>query len=163
MPAEEKNLITPQGFDKLSAEYNYLWKEERPRIVEVVSWAASNGDRSENGDYIYGKKRLREIDRRLRYLSRQLETAEIINPELSASDRIGFGASCEIIDEDGEYRVFILVGEDETEPSKGLISWKCPIGQALLGKRVGDFVSYFTPKGERSLEVITISYKTINL
>ncbi len=153
-----KNLITPEGFKRLSDEYQQLWNVERPSVVEVVSWAAGNGDRSENGDYIYGKRKLREIDRRLAYLGKQIHAALVIDPTQVKSEVIAFGATVRISDEEGEERTYALVGDDETDPNRGIISWRSPIGQALLRRRIGDFVSYKTPRGERSLEILEIRY-----
>ena len=156
-----KNYITRNGFQRLQAEFNHLKRRERPEVVEVVAWAASNGDRSENGDYIYGKKKLREIDKRLRFLQRQLDNAEIVDPAEISSDRVLFGATVTLIDEYDNKRVYSIVGSDESEPAEGKISWLSPIAKALFKARVGDYVSFNSPQGEREVEVLKIEYKDI--
>ena len=162
MSGNEKNYITPLGFNKLQAEYSHLKRRERPEVVEVVSWAASNGDRSENGDYIYGKRRLREIDKRLRYLRRQLDSAEIVDPcAITQSDRIVFGATVVIEDEEGVKKTYMIVGVDESEPEKGKISWKSPLARALMKGRCGELISFKTPQGERDIEILSVEYKPI--
>ena len=153
-----KNYVTPLGAEKLRAELRQLRDVERPKLVEVVAWAASNGDRSENADYIYGKRRLREIDRRVRLLSRRLEMAEIIDPGKQSSDRVLFGATVKVEDQDGEERSYVIVGIDETDASRGWISWISPIGKALLQAKVDDVVVIQTPKGELELTVLDIQY-----
>lgn len=157
----DKNLITPVGYEKLVSEYDMLRYQERPKLLQTIAWAAGNGDRSENADYIYGKKRLREIDRRLNFLGSRIKTAEIIEPTHSTATHVAFGATVCVEDEDGERKTYILVGEDESEPASGRISWKSPIGKSLLNARPGDYVSFKTPKGEKSLEVIEVSYVSI--
>ncbi len=142
-------------------EYRQLKYEERPKIVEVVHWAAGNGDRSENGDYIYGKKRLREIDRRLRFLSKRVDIAEVVDPAEVQSDRVLFGATVTIETEEGETKTWAIVGADESNPEQGRISWTSPIARALFKSRVGDFVTYRIPAGEKEIEVLKIEYKSI--
>ena len=152
-------FITPQGFAALRAEYEQLFAIERPKIVETVSWAASLGDRSENADYLYGKKRVREIDRRLSYLSRVMKSAKVVDPARQEQrDTVRFGATVEIADEDDQRRTLTLVGEDEGDASAGQISWAAPIARALVGARVGDERTVRLPAGEKSYEIIRISY-----
>lgn len=158
---EEKNYITPRGAKKLRDELKTLMEVERPEVVRTVSWAASNGDRSENGDYIYGKRRLREIDRRVRFIRKRLEIAHEISPENQNSDKILFGASVTVMNEDGKKIIYSIVGKDESEPTKGKISWISPIAKSLLGKKVDDVVIVKTPKGELELEIIKIEYREI--
>jgi len=151
--------ITPQGFARIRAEYEELFGVERPRIVETVSWAASLGDRSENADYLYGKKRLREIDRRLSYLSKVMKSTKVVDPaKQEQRDTVRFGAIVELADEDDERRVVTLVGEDEADASAGRISWAAPVARALIGAKVGDERIVRLPAGEKSYEVIRISY-----
>ena len=152
-------FITPQGFAALRAEYEELFAIERPKIVETVSWAASLGDRSENADYLYGKKRLREIDRRLSYLAKVMKSAKVVDPaKQEQRDTVRFGATVELADEDDERRILTLVGEDEADASSGKISWAAPIARALVGAKVGDERTVRLPAGEKSYEVISISY-----
>ena len=148
MGSDTKNYITPGGFTKLKDELKQLLDVERPTVVRTVSWAASNGDRSENGDYIYGKRRLREIDRRIRFLSKRIESAEVIDPAKQSGERVVFGALVEVETSDGTVKRYQIVGIDESEPAVGRLSWISPIAKALLGKKVGDLVLYSTPKGE---------------
>jgi transcription elongation factor GreB len=151
--------ITPQGFARIRAEYDELFGVERPKIVETVSWAASLGDRSENADYLYGKKRLREIDRRLSFLAKVMKSAKVVDPARQEQrDTVRFGATVELADEDDERRVVTLVGEDEADASEGRISWAAPIARALIGARVGDERIVRLPAGEKSYEVIGITY-----
>jgi transcription elongation factor GreB len=157
----EKNYITPTGFKKLQEEFQYLKHDERPKVVDVVAWAAGNGDRSENGDYIYGKKRLREIDRRLRFLSKQLDRAEIVNPLDVKSTKILFGATVVVIDESDIEKTYCVVGSDESDPEQGKISWKSPLARALFKHEAGDFITYTTPQGERDLEIVEVRYENI--
>jgi len=154
----EKNYITPAGFKKLQDEYLELKHNERPRIVDTVAWAASNGDRSENADYIYGKKRLREIDRRLGFLTKQIDSAEVVDPTKIRADTVLFGATVTIVDEQGAKKTYAIVGADESDPEAGKISWVSPLGQALFKAKKGDFVSFKSPQGERDVEIIKISY-----
>lgn len=152
-------FITPQGLAHLRAEYEELFAVERPKIVETVSWAASLGDRSENADYLYGKKRLREIDRRLSYLAKVMKAAKVVDPaKQKQRDTVRFGAMVELADEDDERRVVTLVGEDEADASAGRISWAAPIARALIGARVGDERIVRLPAGEKSYEVMSIRY-----
>jgi transcription elongation factor GreB len=152
-------FITPHGFARIRAEYDELFSIERPKIVETVSWAASLGDRSENADYHYGKKRLREIDRRLSYLSKVMKTAKQVDPARQAQrDAVRFGATVELADELDERRVITLVGEDEADASSGQISWAAPIARALIGAKVGEERIVRLPSGEKIYEIIRISY-----
>lgn len=160
----EKNYITPKGFEKLRSELEYLMKIERPEVTKTVAWAASNGDRSENADYQYGKKRLREIDRRIRFLTSRLEKAEVVDPEKPHHPhKVQFGASVKIEDEEGNIREFIIVGVDEIKTELGLISWKSPIGRSLLGKENGDEVSIQTPQGILEYTICEIQYRAITI
>ncbi|WP_234638426.1 transcription elongation factor GreB [Delftia tsuruhatensis] len=159
LPAGGKNYITPQGFARLKSELLDLIDNERPRIVEIVHWAASNGDRSENGDYLYGKKRLREIDRRIRFLTRRLEIAEVVDPSLHAgSEQIYFGATVTYADDEGEERTITIMGIDEADSARGQVSWIAPVSRALLKARVGDEVALPTPAGVRTLEILDVRY-----
>ena len=153
-----KNYITPQGLEKLKSELHRLLYQERPELVKVIAWAASNGDRSENGDYIYGKRRLREMDRRIRFLTQRLEAAEVVDPKKQMADRVLFGASVTIADEEGREATYRLVGLDESDPKSGQISWASPLAKALLGSKVGDCVIVRKPEGEEELEVRRIQY-----
>ena len=157
--SKEINYITPTGFESLRSEFKQLFHEERPKVVETVAWAAGNGDRSENGDYIYGKKRLREIDRRLRFLSRRIESAQVIDPAQQKSEKVVFGATLTVIGEDETEVTYQIVGEDEIDTSGGKISWKSPMAKALLGKSVGDEVLVKRPKGDVWVEIIDLNYK----
>lgn len=157
---DEKNYITPEGFEALKAEFHQLYKIERPEVVRTVSWAAGNGDRSENGDYIYGKRRLRQIDSRCRHLMRRMDLAEIVDASLQQHlEKVYFGASVTLynLDDDTE-QTYRIVGKDELEPSKGYISWVSPLAKSILGKSIGDTVRAATPKGEASFEIIEIKY-----
>jgi transcription elongation factor GreB len=159
LPAGGKNYITPQGYERLRSELLDLIDNERPKMVEIVHWAASNGDRSENGDYHYGKKRLREIDRRIRFLTQRLEIAEISNPSLHhGSDQVFFGATVSYSDDSGAERVVTILGIDEANSALGQISWISPVARALLKSRVGDEVSLVTPQGLQTLEVLKVDY-----
>lgn len=185
LPAGTKNYIRPQGFRKLEEELTHLRKVERPKVVEIVSWAAGNGDRSENGDYIYGKKRLREIDRRLRYLGKRHESAVVVDPALQKTrDQVFFGATVTYIDHHGAERIITIVGIDEADAEHGpkraqpdtrpkenpkgdggsksgepfLVSWVSPVARALLKARVGDTVKVRTPAGDEEIEVLAIRY-----
>ena len=158
-PPAGKNYITPQGYDRLRAELLGLMDDERPKVVEVVHWAASNGDRSENGDYIYGKKRLREIDRRIRFLTQRLEVAEITDPSVHhGKDQVFFGATVTYVDDAQVERQVTILGIDEADTLQGQISWVSPVARALLKSRVGDEVSLVTPHGLQVLEVLRVSY-----
>ena len=153
--------ITPNGLLNLENEYSLLKRIERPKIVETVSWAASNGDRSENADYHYGKKKLREIDKRLSYLSKRINTVTAVDPLKQSSTKIQFGATVTILDEENNKQVYYIVGLDESDACKGKISYTSPLAQALLNKEIGDYVSFKTPKGERDIEIIDFSYSKI--
>jgi transcription elongation factor GreB len=157
----EINYITPQGFEKLMNEQDLLLTKERPELCKVIAWAASLGDRSENADYIYSKKRLREIDKRLRFLKKRIEIAQVVDPKKVKSEKIQFGATIVISDEDGATKKISIVGVDEIETSKGKISWKSPLGMSLLGKTLGDEVSVNAPGGERIYTVEEIHYTEI--
>jgi transcription elongation factor GreB len=160
LPPGTKNYITRAGFDALQAELRDLAKIERPRVVETVSWAAGNGDRSENGDYIYGKKRLREIDHRIRFLTKRLEIAEVVEPsQQKARDRVFFGATVTYEDGQGQERTVTIVGIDEADADRGRVSWISPIARALLKARVGDTVELRTPAGSDAIEVVAIRYE----
>ncbi|BAI98122.1 transcription elongation factor GreB [Sphingobium sp. TA15] len=153
------NYITPEGFAKLRAEYDQLLGVERPKIVEVVSWAAGNGDRSENGDYLYGRKRMREIDGQLKRLSRKMKDAKVVDPRQQPDkSKVYFGATVTIADEDDKRRTVTLVGNDETEASAGRIGWSTPIARALRGAAVGDLRRVMLPAGEKEYEVMEIRY-----
>jgi transcription elongation factor GreB len=152
-------FITPEGFARVRAEYEQLFGSERPKLVDTIAWAAGNGDRSENGDYIYGRKRLREIDRRLSYLSKVMKSAKVVDPASQEQrDTIRFGATVELADEDDARRILTLVGEDEADASSGRISWAAPIARALVGAKVGDERIVRLPAGEKSYEIVKISY-----
>jgi transcription elongation factor GreB len=152
-------FITPAGFGRIRAEYEQLFGEERPRLVEVISWAAANGDRSENGDYIYGRKRLREIDRRLGYLAKVMKEAKLVDPAAQPSqDQVRFGAIVELADEEDSRRTLTIVGDDEADASAGMIGWSAPLARALIGARVGDERLVRLPAGEKSYEVMAIRY-----
>src|SRR3954469_10277216 len=157
--ADSPRFLTPDGLARIRSEYEELFGVERPKIVEVVSWAASLGDRSENADYLYGKKRLREIDRRLGYLARIMKAAKVVDPAMQQDrDQIRFGATVELADEDDNRRTLTIVGDDETDASAGRIGWSAPIARALIGARIGDERIVRLPSGEKSYEVIRISY-----
>lgn len=156
---QQKNYITPEGLEKLKAEYAKLFHDERPKLVEVISWAASNGDRSENADYIYGKRRLREIDGRLRFLSNRLEKVFIVDPATLSGKKVIFGATVTVMNEDEKLSTYQIVGEDETDISKGKISWKSPMAKALLGKSEGDEVMMHKPSGEEALTIEKVEFK----
>src|SRR3569623_1357139 len=156
---DRPNYITPGGFAALRAEYDQLFAEERPKLVEVISWAAGNGDRSENGDYIYGRKKLREIDRRRGWLAKRMKSAQVIDPAVQPDrSRVWFGATVTIADEDDNERVLTLVGDDEAEAGAGRIGWSAPLARALRGAAVGDLMRVVLPAGERDYEILSISY-----
>jgi transcription elongation factor GreB len=160
LPAAVKNYMTPNGFAVLQEELLNLKRVERPEVVDVVSWAAGNGDRSENGDYIYGKRRLREIDRRIRYLTKRLESAEIVDPRLQKNrEQVFFGATVIYVRGDESEHKVTLVGIDEAELSQGKISWISPVAKALLKARVGDAIDVRTPAGVDTIEVLSIVYE----
>ncbi|SFV03728.1 transcription elongation factor GreB [Polaromonas sp. YR568] len=159
LPAGGKNYITPQGYERLRSELLDLIDNERPKMVDVVHWAASNGDRSENGDYHYGKKRLREIDRRIRFLTQRLEIAEISDPSIHhGRDQAFFGATVTYADDSGTERTVTILGIDEANSALGQISWISPVARALLKAKVGDEVSLHTPQGLQTLEILTVDY-----
>jgi transcription elongation factor GreB len=159
MAGPPPRFITPNGFAKIHAEYEELFGKERPKLVETIAWAAANGDRSENGDYIYGRKRLRELDRRLSYLSSIMKAAKIVDPATQASrDQVRFGATVELADEDDNRRSLTIVGDDEADASASRIGWSAPLARALIGARVGDERTVRLPAGEKSYEVMAISY-----
>ncbi len=159
LPAGVNNYITPEGLQRLRAEFRQLQQDERPKIVEIVSWAAGNGDRSENGDYIYGKRRLREIDRRMRFLMKRIEIAEVVDPgKQKNKGRVFFGATVTYSNGEGEEKRVRIVGIDEARSELGEISWISPVAKALLKAEEGDVVEVRTPKGTERLEVIKIAY-----
>lgn len=159
MPDSPPRFITPQGFARVRSEYEKLFGVERPKLVETIAWAAANGDRSENGDYIYGRKRLRELDRRLSHLSRIMKAAKIVNPASQTSrDQVRFGATVELADEDDQRRILTIVGDDEADAGASRIGWNAPLARALIGARVGDERVVRLPSGEKSYEVMAISY-----
>jgi transcription elongation factor GreB len=159
--ASSPRFITPEGFARIRAEYETLFGVERPKLVETISWAAANGDRSENGDYIYGRKRLRELDRRLSHLSRIMKAAKVVNPTAQSSfDQVRFGATVELADGDDMRRRLTIVGDDETDAAAGRIGWSAPLARALIGACVGDERTVRLPGGEKSYEVMSISYPT---
>lgn len=157
--SEKPNYITPAGYRRLREEYEALFAIERPKLVETIAWAAGNGDRSENGDYIYGRKRLREIDRRLGWLSKRMRAANILDPARQPDrSRVFFGATVTLVDEDDRQRVVTLVGEDEADAGAGLVSWNSPLARAIRGAAVGDLRRVALPAGEKELEVAAIRY-----
>lgn len=153
------NYITPQGFQKLQEEFKELYYNERPKLVETVAWAAGNGDRSENGDYIYGKKRLRQIDSRLRFLRDRIEAAQVINPLDQTGEKVHFGATVTVFTEDDEEKTYTIVGEDETDAKLNRISWKSPMAKALMNKQTGDEVKVIRPSGPLFCEIVKVEYK----
>ncbi|MSO73333.1 MAG: transcription elongation factor GreB [Rhodospirillaceae bacterium] len=154
-----KNYVTPEGFRNLQDELLRLRRVERPKVVEIVAWAAGNGDRSENGDYIYGKKRLREIDRRIRYLTKRHESATVVDPALQKNhDQVFFGATVTYADDQGDEKTVRIVGIDQADLDAGMVSWVSPIATALLKASIGDVVKLRTPAGEESIEVVAIHY-----
>jgi transcription elongation factor GreB len=165
LPAGTKNYMTPGGFQRLKAELNELVDKERPQVVAIVSWAAGNGDRSENGDYIYGKKRLREIDRRIRFLIKRLDKAEVVDPlarrDADNADQIYFGATVKVRDSRGGDRTVSIVGVDEIDTDRGFISWVSPMARALIKAREGDTVTVQTPAGAEDLQVMEVAYDAL--
>jgi transcription elongation factor GreB len=157
LPSHGKNYMSPAGFARLKAELRELVELERPEVVKTVAWAASNGDRSENGDYLYGKKRLREIDRRVRFLIKRLESAEVVHSSGRDTDQVFFGARVRLKSAAGEKYVTIL-GLDEVDPAHGIVSWVSPIARALIKAREGDTVTLRTPAGEERLEILEVTY-----
>ncbi len=164
LPPGLRNYMTPHGHARLLAELNQLIRVERPEVVSVVSWAAGNGDRSENGDYIYGKRRLREIDRRIRFLSKRLENAVVVDPrDREATDRVYFGATVTVLDAvTGDTASYSLVGIDEADPGRGRISWISPLARALLKAELGDSVRFQAPGGWRELEIVEVVYEALD-
>jgi transcription elongation factor GreB len=159
LPAGAKNYMTPQGFERLREELMTLMRKERPDVVQVVSWAAANGDRSENGDYLYGKKRLREIDRRIRFLSKRLERSEVVDPaKRPKTDQVFFGATVTWSNAKGDERTIKIVGIDEVDTGKGHVSWISPIAKALLRACEGDVVKMRTPGGVEEIEIVKVTY-----
>jgi len=159
LPVGGKNYITPQGYAALRTELFDLIDNERPKVVDIVHWAASNGDRSENGDYIYGKKRLREIDRRIRFLTKRLEIAEVTDPSVHAGkDQVFFGATVTYVEEAGDVRTVTILGIDEADSLKGEVTWISPIARALIKAREGDVVKLVTPVGMQEVEVLRVQY-----
>ena len=165
LPVGTRNYMTPGGFSRLKSELDELVAKERPALVTTVAWAASNGDRSENGDYLYGKKRLREIDRRIRFLIRRLDNAEVVDPaaprDEDATDRAFFGATVTVMGGDGAKRTLSIVGIDETDTARGYISWISPMARALLRGREGDVVTLRTPAGVEELEIVEVAYRPL--
>jgi len=158
MPDGFTNYITPAGHKRLNDELARLWQVDRPKVVDTIAWAASNGDRSENGDYIYGKRKLREIDRRIRFLSKRLDSAVVVDNAGKAHERVYFGATVTVADASGGERTVSIVGVDELDPGRGRVSWISPIATALLKASVGDVVTMRTPRGAEELEIIAIRY-----
>jgi len=161
-PAPARNYISPAGYARLRAELKQLVELERPEVVRTVSWAAKNGDRSENGDYLYGKKRLREIDRRVRFLIKRLEAAEVVDSAGRDSDQVFFGSTVAIKTRNGEKRTITIVGVDETDTAKGRVSWISPVARALIKAREGDTVFLKTPAGPEELELLEVRYDPID-
>lgn len=162
IPPGAPNYISPAGYARLKDELEHLVKSERPKVVEVVAWAASNGDRSENGDYIYGKRRLREIDRRIRFLSKRLDIAQVVDPlRQGDNDQVFFGATVVIGDESGDEQTYTIVGVDEADATKGRISWISPLARAIIKSREGDSVRLQTPAGPRDLDILSVRYLAI--
>lgn len=158
MSGDDKNYLTPAGFEKLKSEYHQLLNEDRPKVVATVAWAASNGDRSENADYIYGKKRLREIDSRLRFLLGRLDKAFVVDPQALTGDRVVFASTVKVENEEGDELIYQIVGEDEFDIKVGKISWKSPVAKALLGKKVDDEVLVNKPQGQEILTIKEIKF-----
>lgn len=163
LPRGLKNYISPAGYARLRTELKHLLDEARPEVVRTVSWAASNGDRSENGDYIYGKRRLREIDRRIRFLTKRLDNAEVVdNAQREATDQVFFGAMVTYVDGEGEERTITIVGMDEVDPRRHRVSWIAPVSRALLKSRVGDVVRFESPRGAEELDIVDVRYEPIS-
>lgn len=155
-----QNLITPDGYRKIESELTQLFEVERPKLVEEVAVAAAHGDRSENAEYIYGKKRLREIDKRMNFLKRRLDIAKVIDPKTMSGDRIQFGAHVKIQNEEtNAVKTWYIVGEDEADPGNGKISWQSPIGKGMMGKKIGDIFQVITPNGELEFSILEFIYK----
>ena len=162
LPAGAKNYITPVGYARLKDEFLQLMNVERPELVRTVAWAASNGDRSENADYKYGKRRLREIDKRIHFLTKRIENAEVIDPSTRDADQVFFGATVIVQDQQGEHHTYSIVGMDEVDPSRGRVSWVSPIAKALLKAREGDVVTFRAPGGVQILDVLEIRYQLLD-
>lgn len=163
LPGGVQNYITPGGYARLRQELDHLLRRERPHMVEVVAWAASNGDRSENGDYLYGKKRLREIDRRIRFLTKRLDIASVVDPcQQPNQEQVFFGATVTIADEQGDEQTYSIVGVDEADASSGRISWISPLARALLKAGIGDSIRFQSPLGWREIEVVDIRYQALH-
>jgi transcription elongation factor GreB len=158
MSQGRSRFITPQGLARVRGEYDRLFATERPKLVETIAWAAANGDRSENGDYIYGRKRLREIDRRLSHLSRIMKDAKVVDPSSQSTDQVRFGATVELADEDDQRRLLTIVGDDEADATAGRIGWSAPLARALVGAKAGDERTVRLPAGEKRYEVLRIEY-----
>jgi len=162
LPLGTRNYITPAGHARLKAELEHLIKRERPHVVEIVAWAASNGDRSENGDYIYGKRRLREIDRRIRFLTKRLDIAEVVDPlRQGENDQVFFGARVTVADGEGSESTYTIVGVDEADVGRGRISWISPLARALIKSREGDTVRFQSPFGLREIDILEVKYEVI--
>lgn len=162
IPAGAKNYMTPAGAKKMQEELRELLHKTRPEVVQTVAWAAGNGDRSENGDYIYGKKRLREIDRRVRFLTKRLDSIEVVDPLKVACDQVRFGATVTICDDEDRKKTYSIVGVDEADAGKGRISWASPLASALMKARAGDVITFRSPRGLQEIEVLSIEYKTLD-
>ena len=161
MAEEAKNYITPAGYRRLQEELARLWKVERPTLVTTVAWAAGNGDRSENADYIYGKRKLREIDRRIRYLSKSLDRAVVVDNSGKALDRVRFGATVTILNQTGDSREVTIVGVDDLDSGDQRVSWRSPLAKALLTAKVGDTVTLRAPRGPERLEIVAVRYDAL--
>ena len=157
----DPNYITPRGLDRLLREINWLEKEERPRMVDEVEYAASLGDRSENAEYIYGKKRLRRIDSRRRYLIQRFEKVRVVDPAEMKGDKVNFGATVVLADEEGVEKTWRIYGEDEVDIAKGVLSWKSPIAIAIMGKEAGDEVTFKAPGGNREIEIVSVCFEPV--
>lgn len=163
LPVGTKNYMTPLGHARLKAELESLLKVERPKVVEVVAWAASNGDRSENGDYLYGKKRLREIDRRIRFLTKRLDIAQVVDPLAQTNvDQVFFGATVTLCDMEGVENTYSIVGVDEADVARGRISWISPLARALLKAREGDTVRFQSPVGWKEIDIVEVRYEPLD-
>lgn len=163
IPPGTRNYITPAGHARLKSELEHLVKRERPHVVEIVAWAASNGDRSENGDYIYGKRRLREIDRRIRFLTKRLDIAEIVDPlRQGDNDQVFFGATVTVADAQGAENTYTIVGIDEADASLGRISWISPLARALIKAREGDSIRFQSPVGIREIDIVEVRYQVLD-
>ncbi|MFC4157999.1 transcription elongation factor GreB [Chitinimonas lacunae] len=163
LPKSTRNYLTPKGWERMRTELHQLVTKERPALTQVINWAASNGDRSENGDYIYGKRRLREIDRRIRFLTKRLEIAEVVDPETrEPTDQVFFSATVTIAREDGSEQTVSIVGVDELDPDKGYISWISPLARTLLKAREGDTVVLRGPRGDEEIEILAVRYQALD-